>query len=64
MRPLHRLPEMDDIAQQNSSEGEGKVDALHVVGVVATSAMQGARAPIEKTDWSPLAGKTVIIWPG
>ena len=25
--------------------------------------MQGARAPIEKTDWSPLAGKTVIIWP-
>jgi hypothetical protein len=25
--------------------------------------MQGAQAPIDKTDWSPLAGKTVIVWP-
>jgi putative DNA primase/helicase len=25
--------------------------------------MQGAHAPIEKTDWSPLAGKTIVIWP-
>ena len=23
----------------------------------------GANAPVLKTDWSPLAGKTVIVWP-
>jgi DNA primase len=25
--------------------------------------MNGAKAPIDKTDWSPLKGKRVIIWP-
>ncbi|NKF87662.1 DNA primase phage/plasmid [Ralstonia solanacearum] len=25
--------------------------------------MHGANAPVEKTDWSPLAGKAVLIWP-
>jgi hypothetical protein len=25
--------------------------------------MNGARAPIDKTDWSPLRGKDVVIWP-
>jgi len=30
---------------------------------VATTAMHGANAPVEKTDWSPLAGKAVLIWP-
>jgi putative DNA primase/helicase len=25
--------------------------------------MNGANAPIDKTDWSPLNGKTVLIWP-
>jgi putative DNA primase/helicase len=32
-------------------------------GVVATTAMHGANAPVDKTDWSPLAGKSVLIWP-
>jgi putative DNA primase/helicase len=32
-------------------------------GIVATTAMHGANAPVEKTDWSPLAGKAVLIWP-
>ncbi|NGZ29222.1 MAG: AAA family ATPase, partial [Magnetococcales bacterium] len=27
------------------------------------TAMHGAKAPVEKTDWSPLAGKEVVIWP-
>ena len=63
LRPLYRLPEWTTSPSVVLVEGEGKADALHSVGVVATSAMQGARAPIEKTDWSPLAGKTVIIWP-
>jgi hypothetical protein len=25
--------------------------------------MGGSNAPPEKTDWTPLAGKTVLIWP-
>jgi putative DNA primase/helicase len=25
--------------------------------------MNGAKAPIDKTDWSPLKGRRVIIWP-
>ena len=25
--------------------------------------MHGANAPVDKTDWSPLAGKAVLIWP-
>ena len=37
----------------------GLIDA----GIVATTAMHGANAPVEKTDWSPLAGKAVLIWP-
>jgi len=63
LRPLYHLPTVATSPAVVLVEGEGKADALHSVGVVATSAMQGARAPIEKTDWSPLAGKTVVIWP-
>jgi hypothetical protein len=63
LRPLYRLPE---IALTNTVvlvEGEGCAEALAQLGIEATSAMQGANAPFDKTDWSPLAGKTVIIWP-
>lgn len=63
LRPLYRIP---DIALSQTvvlCEGEGCADALTSVGIPATSAMQGAHAPIDKTDWSPLAGKTVIVWP-
>ncbi|MCL9861852.1 phage/plasmid primase, P4 family, partial [Ralstonia solanacearum] len=37
--------------------------ALIDAGIVATTAMHGANAPVDKTDWSPLAGKAVLIWP-
>lgn len=63
LRPLYRLP---DIALSQTvvlCEGEACADKLAEVGIPATSAMQGAKAPIDKTDWSPLAGKTVIVWP-
>jgi hypothetical protein len=63
LRPLYRLPEIALASTVVLVEGEGKADALAKVGIEATSAMQGAHAPIEKTDWSPLTGKTVIIWP-
>lgn len=63
LRPLYRLPEIALASVIVLCEGEGKADALARMGIEATSAMQGANAPIDKTDWSPLHGKTVIIWP-
>ena len=44
-------------------EGEGKADALIKLGIAATCAMGGSKAPVEKSDWTPLEGKHVIIWP-
>ena len=44
-------------------EGEKCADALYGVGLTATTAMNGAKAPLDKTDWSPLKGKSVVIWP-
>lgn len=63
LRPLYRLPDIALSQDVVLVEGEGCADALATLGIPATSAMQGAHAPIDKTDWSPLAGKTVIIWP-
>jgi DNA primase len=44
-------------------EGEKCADALMQLGIVATTAMGGAATALDKTDWSPLAGKTVVLWP-
>ena len=62
-RPLFNQPGIKDAAQVVLVEGEKCAQALIDVGVVATTAMHGANAPIEKTDWSPLSGKAVLIWP-
>jgi len=44
-------------------EGEKCAQALIEAGVIATTAMHGANAPVEKTDWTPLTGKALLIWP-
>ena len=44
-------------------EGEKCAQALIDCGLCATTAMNGAKAPLAKTDWSPLKGKHVILWP-
>jgi len=62
-RPLYNQPGMSNAAQVVLVEGEKCAQALIDAGVVATTAMHGAKAPVDKTDWSPLAGKTVLIWP-
>ncbi|MGY3344849.1 MULTISPECIES: AAA family ATPase [unclassified Bradyrhizobium] len=62
-RPLYRLPQISRTQIVVLVEGEKCADALASVNIEATSAMSGAKAPKEKTDWSPLAGKTVIVWP-
>lgn len=43
-------------------EGEKCVHALHETGHVATTSPGGSNAAA-KADWSPLAGKQVVIWP-
>ena len=62
-RPLYNQPGMTTASQVVLVEGEKCAQALIDVGIVATTAMHGANAPVEKTDWSPLAGKAVLIWP-
>ena len=62
-RPLYNLPSVSKAKQVILVEGEKCADALISAGIVATTAMNGAKAPIDKTDWSPLRGKDVVIWP-
>ena len=62
-RPLYNQPGMTSAAQVVLVEGEKCAQALIDAGIVATTAMHGANAPVEKTDWSPLTGKAVLIWP-
>lgn len=61
-RPLYRLPNIKNASAVVLVEGEKCADALERVGVEATTAMGGAKADPAKTDWSPLAGKQVIVW--
>ncbi|MBT2748253.1 MULTISPECIES: phage/plasmid primase, P4 family [unclassified Lysobacter] len=62
-RPLYNQPRMAASNEVVLVEGEKTADALIELGVCATTAMNGANAPIDKTDWSPLCGKHVLIWP-
>ncbi len=62
-RPLYNQPGMAASDVVVLTEGEKCAQALIGYGVCATTAMHGAKAPVDKTDWSPLAGKRVLIWP-
>jgi len=62
-RPLYNQPGVTGAAQVVLVEGEKCAQALIDTGIVTTTAMHGANAPVEKTDWLPLAGKAVLIWP-
>lgn len=62
-RPLYNLPALHPTDTVVLVEGEKCADALVSVGIVATTAMGGAATALDKTDWSPLAGKRVIVWP-
>lgn len=62
-RPLYNQPGMTRAAQVVLVEGEKCAQALIDAGVCATTAMHGANAPVDKTDWSPLKDKAVLIWP-
>ena len=62
-RPLYNLPAISKAREVVLVEGEKCADALIGRGIAATTAMNGAKAPIDKTDWRPLSGKAVVIWP-
>lgn len=62
-RPLYNIPGILKSDKVVLVEGEKCAEVLIEEGITATTAMSGANAPIEKTDWSPLKGKHVIIWP-
>ncbi len=62
-RPLYNQPGMLTADLVVLVEGEKCAQALIDAGIVATTAMNGAHAPIDKTDWSPLAAKHIVIWP-
>jgi hypothetical protein len=65
-RWLYRLPELiaDPDAPVIVTEGEKKADAVPALfpSWLGTTSMGGASAA-KLSDWSPLAGRRVIIWP-
>lgn len=62
-RPLYNQPGINKAQKVILVEGEKCADALIAKNITATTAMNGANAPIDKTDWSPLKGKDVTLWP-
>jgi hypothetical protein len=62
-RPLYNQPAIAKARDVVLVEGEKCATALIGCGIAATTAMNGAKAPVDKTDWHPLAGKSVVIWP-
>lgn len=60
-RPLYNQPGMAKSDSVVLVEGEKCAAALIKFGVCATTAMFGANAPVDKTDWSLLGGKSVLI---
>ncbi len=62
-RPLYNQPAIKQVPAVVLVEGEKCAQALIESGICATTAMNGAKAPVNKTDWSPLKGKQVVIWP-
>ena len=59
-RPLYRLPDLADAAHVVLTEGEKAAEAARLLGYAATTSVGGAKAAA-KTDFRPLAGKTVTI---
>ncbi len=61
-RPLYNRARLRDSQTVILVEGEKCVHALHELGIVATTSLGGVNGTAH-TDWSPLAGKTIILWP-
>jgi uncharacterized protein (DUF927 family) len=66
LRPMYGLGKLAAIPSVDVivCEGEKSADAAALLfpDLVAVSSMGGSKAP-QKTDWAPLAGRGVILWP-
>ena len=60
--PLYNRSRLPDAELVVVVEGEKCVHALHEIGVVATTSPGGA-GKAKNADWTPLAGKRVVVWP-
>ena len=61
-RPLYRLPELAGARRVYVTEGEKAAEAPRSIGLIATTSPHGSKSA-EKADWTPLAGKEIIILP-
>lgn len=61
-RPLYQLPEVSAVSGVFICEGEKAADAIRSLDLTATTS-SGGSAAAAKTDWSPLAGKSLILLP-
>ena len=61
-RPLYCLPDLGDAKRVCVCEGEKAADAARSIGLVATTSAHGSGSA-RKADWSPLAGRNVVILP-
>jgi hypothetical protein len=63
-KPLFNRIRLKDAQEVLLVEGEKVVKRLAQINVVATSPMGGAGPGKSKhTDWAPLAGKKIVLWP-
>ncbi len=60
--PIYNRARVRDADEVIVVEGEKCVHALHEIGMVATTSPCGA-GKASYADWSPLAAKTVYLWP-
>lgn len=63
IRPLYNLPGIIHAEPIILVEGEKCADVLIKLKYAATTAMGGAHAPVDRTNWDPIKGKRVILWP-
>lgn len=61
-RPLYLLPDVIDAEVVYVVEGEKAADAAKSIGLTVTTSCSGSNAA-GMSDWSPLAGKRVVIIP-
>lgn len=63
IRPLYNIPGVLSSPTVVLTEGEKAAQALIDRGIAATCVMGGCNSPLDRTDFTPLAGKKVTIWP-
>ncbi|WP_416065328.1 VapE domain-containing protein [Rhizobium sp. ZK1] len=62
-RPLYRLETIGDRSQVVIVEGEKCRDRLHMISGQTVVSWPGGTQGAKHTDWSPLSGRHVLIWP-